>query len=379
MQASKISNGRWSVRIPARYTNTGRRQKKIFATKKKAETFISGFQAEKAVHGEAAISAEERAALVVVRQELGDVSLLDVIAHYKSTGRGLIPVTVEEACEAFIARKKAEKLNPATVQDISWRLRQLSRYFAQKKLHELTPSMLDGYLRTKNGWDAKSHLKRLRLLVTWALRERHLLVNPLLELEAVKTPPAKRNLVSPEDLKKLLKAAQHSDPLVLRYLVLSAYGFIRVQEIVRRFPNEPVLCWEDVCLPTKELVVRGEVAKATRRAGGDERFIPLQPLLYSWLYPFIVDDNLTGRIVPINVALFGRRLRAVCAMAGVKLDSNSLRRSCLSYFISAHTDVGVQRVSAFSGNSEGTCRGYYLKLVDAETAKAWEDALRSIM
>ena len=78
--------------------------------------------------------------------------------------------------------------------------------------------------------------------------------------------------------------------------------------------------------------------------------------------------ELSGRIIPISSKQLRARMKAVFKEANVKRVGNGFRHSAISYYLAMFPDVGVSRVSRWSGNSEARCRKHYLR---PEAGKAW--------
>jgi integrase len=365
-------SGRWVVRIPAKLSSSGKRDSKYFPTKETALEFLSAFNSERREHGRSAVTSEERAWINIARAKLGNINkLLDVLEHWKRTGANVKAIGADEAVEKFITYRSADRLNTGTRHDITWRLRTFAKAFGSARLDQITASEIDEFLRTRNeGWDRRSFWKRIRPLFKHAAMQGWIVQNPLDRLDAPKTPEAKRGIYTPEEYHKLLQAAQSNDEYVLRYLVLSGMAFFRTQELVRRFNNEPVLEWSDICLDRKEIHVRPQVAKSIKRAKGDERFVQINPSLFRWLSGLWVAEG-EDRVIPFSVRHFRGRLNRICQLAGVQLIDNGLRHSAISYYLAMYPDVGVQRVAKWSGNSEATTRKHYLRILRKEQGEDW--------
>jgi hypothetical protein len=73
------ASGRWWVRIPARLSDSGKRESKYFDTKEKASQFIADFKEEKIEHGKEAVTSDDRPMVALLRKELGgDLSIAPV-------------------------------------------------------------------------------------------------------------------------------------------------------------------------------------------------------------------------------------------------------------------------------------------------------------
>lgn len=175
----------------------------------------------------------------------------------------------------------------------------------------------------------------------------------------------------------MILASFKDDPEVCLFVALAALAFCRVQELVRRTGNEPVLMWKDFLWERLGefncglIHVREEVAKSTRRKSSDERFIPLHPRLLQILTVF--KDRWTsgdGRVIGCSVRNFRKRLQAIHRKANVPFIDNGWRKSALSYWLAGHK-YGASQVSEWVGNSEASCRQWYRKILTPEDGQRW--------
>jgi hypothetical protein len=375
-EPSLHASGRWRVTIPAKFSDTGSRRDQYFDTKKSAEQFISETLGERQEHGKQSVSSEERHWINVARTELGSLDRLrEVLDHWSRTGKGVKPITAHDAAEAFIRDRESENLNPKTLDDIRWRLKRFGKAFGATELHQITPGSIEAYLKTfPAGWSRKSHYKRLQPLFDFSKRRRWLISDPFDELRPPETGKEARTVYTPEDLNKLLMKAIEFDGDVCRFIALSALGFFRTRELVRRLDNEPVLEWKDILWDRKEIHVREEVGKHTR-SSSNERFTPLHSSLYHCLIVSkkIYEDH-TGRVVNCSLTAFRRRIHKVFEKADVDFIDNGLRKSAISYWLAAHPEHGVGEVARYAGNSEASCRKHYLRILTKAQGDAWFDS-----
>jgi hypothetical protein len=381
-EPSEHASGRWRVTVPAKFSDTGRRRDRYFDTKRSAEQFISETLGERQEHGKQAVSSEERHWINVARTELGSLDRLrEVLDHWSRTGKGVKPITAHDAAEEFIRDRESENLNPKTLDDIRWRLRRFGKTFGTEELHQITPGSIEAYLKTfPAGWSRKSHYKRLQPLFDFSKRQRWLIADPFDELRPPETGREPRTVYTPEDFGKLLQKAIEFDKDICRFIALSGLGFFRTRELVRRLDGEPVLEWSDILWDRKEIHVREEVGKHTRRSS-NERFVPLHHslghvLTVSW--PFALKpgplDRRAGRVVDCSLTAFKRRIHKVFTEAGVDFIENGLRKSAISYWLAAHPEHGVGEVARYAGNSEASCRKHYLRILTKAQGEAWFDA-----
>ena len=371
------ASGLWCIRVPPRLSDTGKWQIKYFPSAAKARSEIKTIQTEKAEHGKQKVTAEERHWITVARTELGSLDKLrDVLDHYRRTGAGVNPLSATEAVERFIQHRTADRLNPETKNDITWRLNAFSKAFGETPIHSITAGEIERWLQgCTEGWARRSMYKRIRPLFAYAKRNRFLIENPIDELDPPDTPGGRKEVYTPEQFESLLGSAVYQDDEVLLYIALSGMAFLRTQELVRRFKNEPVLEWSDILWDQqpKLIHIREKVGKSTRRKSGNERFTPIHKALQGWLEPYLDRE---GRVVDCSVRDFRKRLREVFKRAKVPFIPNGLRHSAISYWLAAHPEFGVAQVSQWAGNSEPSCRAHYLKVLTREQGLKWFELAR---
>lgn len=368
------ASGLWCIRIPPRLSDTARWQIKYFSSEAKARESVKVIQTEKTEHGRQAVTAEERHWINVVRNELGSVDKLrQVLDHWHKTGAGVVPISAREATAEFLEWRKADKLNMGTKQDISWRLNAFAEQFGDRPMFQITAGDLERWLRNySEGWSRRSIYKRIRPLFAHAKRHRWLMHNPMDDLVPPATPNPRREVYTPEQYQKLLTTAfeMEGDALWL-YLILSGNAFFRVQELVRRFGNEPVLEWGDFLWDRELIHVRAEVAKSTKRKSGNERFVPIHQNIHEWLAQRRVPVRASGRVIDCSVRHFGELLRQLHAKAEVPFIKNGMRKSAISYYLARYPQIGIGQLALYAGNSEPSCRQHYLKILTEEDGRAW--------
>jgi hypothetical protein len=357
--------------VPAALSETGKRQAKYFDTKSDGETFISDLLEQRQEHGKRAVSSEEIHWINVARTELGSLDRLrDVLDHWSRTGKGVKPISAHDAAEAFIRDRESENLNPKTMDDIRWRVRRFGKTYGSTELHQITPGSIEGYLKTfPAGWSRKSHYKRLQPLFAFSKRQRWLIEDPFEELQPPETGKEPRVIYTPEDFAKLLTKGVELDHTMCRFMALSGLAFFRTRELVRRLNSEPVLEWRDILWSRNEVHVREEVGKHTRRSS-NERFVPLHHSLDHVLGVANANKR-EGRVVDCSISAFKRRIHKVFTEAKVDFIENGLRKSAISYWLAAHPEHGVGEVARYAGNSEGSCRRHYMRILTKEQGEAW--------
>jgi site-specific recombinase XerD len=387
-QITRRSDGRYQVVIPAKESPTGKRQHKYFNQKTSkqddvisAERFLKDHAANRRTHGDHAVTPEELHWIGIARKALGSLDRLgEVLEHWRKTGANIRQMSAKDGVEAFLEWKfSSTKLKPVTMSDIRSRLRTFGKCFGDTPFNQLTPEQLDSFLNTRNeGGDRHSYWKRLKPMFKYASTIKNWTANnPMDKLGTPACGKPKRGIYTPEQFAKLIEAAQ-DDEIALRYIVLMGTGFLRFEELVGNRKSE-VLKWEDIQID-RLIAIRREVAKGTHRAD-DSREIPLikGESLATWLYQQMDGKQLSGRIIPISDKGLRARMTAIFEKAGVKQVPNGFRHSAISYYLAMFPDVGVSRVSRWSGNSEATVRKHYLQVLRKQQGEEWFAAVDQLI
>jgi integrase len=376
MKPTERSDGRWMVRIPRKLSRSGRRESRYFPSKNQAEKFIKEFKSETLEHGRSGVSSDERQWINFARNQIGNLDLLpEVISHYQRTAVHLSPITAGEAVKLYIQSAEAEYPNRRTFNDVRERAQAFSNRYGPRKLHEIRPDELEGYLSGFSaGWLRWSVYKRLKPFFKYAKRRRWVTIDPTTELIAPKTPAASREIYTPRQFQWLLYESEKHYPDLLPFVVLAGFCYLRTSELVRKYAREATLQWSDIHWRDGLIHVRPGVAKGTRRHAGDERFTPLSDTAKEWLAPI---RKTSGPCVPIGHRKFGELWRAMTDLAKVPRVDNGLRHSAISYALAADPELGIVQVARYAGNSEKTVRKHYLRLLKPEQGLEWFGVMHS--
>lgn len=368
--AKHKASGRWVVRIPARFSDSRRRESRYFDTKAQASEFVASFKDEQAEHGRAGVTAEQRRWLGYLQEHVGDLALLPtIVEHWKRTGERLEPIGATAAIRTFLDAVEPEYPNKRTWHDITERLSKFAGHFGDRPLHEISVSDVETFLGTFSaGWHRWGVYKRLKPFYKLAKRRRWIAADSMEEIPTPKHPTPEREIYTPEQFQNLLWNAEMAYPELLGYVALCGFGFLRTAELVRRFASEKVLCWQHILWSDNLIHVPVGVAKSTRRESGDERFIPLNDAAKSWLGPIRKTE---GECVPHGNTHFTKLWREMTDAAKVPRIDNGLRHSAISYSLAANPEHGVALTASWAGNSEATIRKHYRRLLKPDVGKAW--------
>jgi integrase len=226
--------------------------------------------------------------------------------------------------------------------------------------------------RQENDWSRKSFHKRLNSFFAFAVRQRWVAANPVTNVPKVEPKRTKKDVYTADQLLDMLFLADLSADLraLVPFIVLSAYGFMRTSELVRLYLSEDALRWQDILWSKGKIHIRESVGKSTRRASGNERFIPTTDNIRSWLESTAPKE---GFVIPLLHTEFSERWRDLHKKLNYELKPihNGMRRSAISHLLAAEPDLGIVQAARWAGSSEATIKGHYLELLTQEKGAAW--------
>jgi integrase len=374
----KARPGLWFLTVPARYAQSGKREVHYFKSQNAGKEWISRFNAEQAEHGNASVTGEERRWINFCRDQIGDLSLLPkILEHWKATGSDSIkPMLVREVRERFLQWRPAQgRWSPSTAEDTKSRLGIFQAAFQDRFIHTLTATELEDFLSSRGAAGTQvKFFNKLRPLFRYAKRHRFLALDPMENIEPASIDYQEIEIYTPEELQRMLVVTEQLYPDLVPFIALMAFGFMRTEELVRRFGGDVVLEWSAFDWQENQIFVPHSVAKKAKNNSGNDRPIPFNPALLHWLEPYVKES---GRVVERAKVPAQRALRKIRRTAGVRDIANGLRHSCLTYWMAANGEESIGTVARWSGNSPAIAKRHYVATVKRAEGAAWQAIRRN--
>ena len=216
------------------------------------------------------------------------------------------------------------------------------------KVGDITDHDLRAWLRAfKPGTNRRSMHKALRKFFRWMKREHIIALDPMDEIPPMDEWGRRTAIIPIKDFRTILEVCaskkefsvkvgdqkrpqktEFSD--LLPFFTLAGFAGLRTKELVRRYPDDESLRWEDIQWDRGFIHIRSNVAKGTRR-GNDERYISndlTMNALNAWLRPVA---QTTGYVIPYKMRKFKERKTALLKLLAIRLPENGLRNSFASY------------------------------------------------
>lgn len=336
---SEVVDGKRRYKISGYYVR-GKRVRKYFPTRGKAETFlrleltrkhnlgaraarIDGALAEDALRAADALNTTPfnllDAARIVAkghaRLSPHSISIEEAIERQAAeTERRQQSISVTELAEMVIANRRAKGRRLSHIRDLETRLRRFAGTFGNSIVAVLTAQEIDRWIQSlKVGPQSQNNFRTvLGAMWNFALRHGYAAVNVIKDIEKASVDRDSIPTFTVDQLARLLAAA----PLeYLPVLAIGAFAGVRPEEINR-------LRWEDIDFEEGTIQVNASVAKTRKK-----RFAEIPANLAAWLRPY------AGRVGPVGPPNLQKLRLATMAAADIKRwPQDVLRHS----FASAH-------------------------------------------
>lgn len=336
------------------------RQRRFFADKAEAKTFLELKRAEIERHGLRALNLgeQDRANFLWCAEQLRPYSL-DVrqavellLPQLQAREHGL---SVNDAVKRLLESKRAAGLSERHLYSIENRLSRFATDHAGRSLASFTLRDVEQWLhalpvsgQTKNHYKAALHS-----LFGYGVKLGACVANPVAGIDSQKVVRGAPVILTPSQLSALLTACA-ADGEMLAFIGIGAFAGLRRAEIER-------LRWEDVNLSRGFIIVGAQNAKTGKR-----RLVPVCASLRKWLAPAA---KTAGPVAP--TMNFRNRFDAVREAAGLlaKWEGNELRHSYASYRLAQNQNAAQTALEL--GNSPTVLESHYKELTTPEDAARW--------
>ncbi len=296
----------WRVNIPAKFSESGKRERHFFLTRDLADAAASNLKKKTEDHGTQVHAipptlAEQAMAAHRLLEPFG-ITILQAaqqVASIEASNRA--SATVELATTLFAVAK--ESLSTKQTQAIRHLNSHLVEDFPSRLMSTITAAEIADHLSARTTGPSAFNAK-LRLMVTfwrWCANPIRGWCNAdaLKHVERQETIPSEIGTLNAKEARKLMETAEkHYPECVIGFAIALTTG-IRQAEIERLEP-------EDI---TDEGI---NVSAATNRKSNRRRFIEMPPQLAAWLKAYPIDET----VLPAN---WRRKEMAVRRLAGWKV------------------------------------------------------------
>ena len=309
-------------------------------------------------------------------RRLGGHSLSDAVTGFLATARNLTRKPLADAVEDYLKSLAPLTKAPAGsrpelsrkhVYQLGGLLRRFAASFKGTAVCDLDRPHVDTFMASLQDFSPKTrnHFRSaISNFADWARRKDFLPADHRLAdadgLQKEPAIPAKKEIYTPEDFRKLLEAA---DSALRPLIAIGGLAGVRTEELMR-------LDWPAVWSTTGHI----EISAAVVKGGTKERNVEIVPALAKWLEAY--RGHTTGPLWQGGETTLHPALRELCALAGVAKEFNALRHSFCSYHYALHNNANYTSTQA--GNNPANLLKHYRKRTTAETARRWFDTVPAL-
>jgi len=354
----------WCVNVPPHLSSTGKRQQLFFTTKVEATLICEQLKARKDNFG-ISLTALSPAKIAEAAEaynllEGRNVSLLTIVRHHLGIeDQRSASIPFRELCNLYIeSRGDRDERHLASLRQTVNRFPSLhDRLVCDISHRDLEPLLNEIVPGGRN-----LPMRHLMSFFNYGIKRGYLTSNPISRLDFVESSPKEVEVISPENVARMLEMALRNDLGLLPYLVLGFFCGIRpVGEL-------NLLQWSDVDLHTKSVTIRYAVSKTKRR-----RFIEISENAIAWLGAYRErGGRCEGPIVDCDEWTLRTRRRQNRAAAGIAHWPNSaMRHSYCSYWLAMHKDINKLVLQSGHTSVDTMWRHYHRGTTEAEAKKFW--------
>ena len=354
----------WCLNVPAKWSDTGKRQRLYFPTLEQAEGEILSIRKRKLSFGE---TLEElsptRASEAVAAYRLldgHDVTLLDAVAGFLAVHKdrnSSIPYL--ELFNQFLEVKKdrnSEYLRELRIARDRW------PELHEKLVCDITHRELDPILNKLTPGARNTHLRYLRAVFNFGLKKGLLSENPISRMDFVRRRRQEVETLTNKQVKAMLEHALTQDLELLPFLVCGLFCGIRPDGELQR------LEWSDIDLSGKSITIRPEISKTNRR-----RFVDLSDNAAAWLRAY--EDRggaFEGRVVSLTPSALRLHRIANWKAAGIaEWIQQGMRHTYCSNWLAKHEDVNKLVLQSGHDSVDTMWRNYHKGVKKADAEKFW--------
>jgi integrase len=267
-------------------------------------------------------------------------------------------VTVKELTAELIEAKRKAGRSAIYLRDLKNILAIFGQSFGQRSVASVTVEEIDQFLNARPG-SLKSRMnfrQNISVLFGFAKKRRMIADNPVSHTEKPKLPDTPPEILSVDETRELLEAAQREAPDILPMLALGAFAGTRDAEIKR-------LDWSEVDLVRGHVEIKAAKAKSARR-----RIITMQPNLIECLRPY---SGKTGRVVPQGYRSSLERVRKAAGLTQWK--KNALRHGFASYRLAATNNAAAVAAELGHESSRMLYSTYRELVLPSEAERYWNN------
>jgi integrase len=332
----------------------GKWERKFFASKAEAETYVQQKETELLNEGKEGVNFPSWLRTMAQRQQdrltpfgktLNDAVDFYMV-HLENTKKS---VPLMQAVEEMIAGRQSSGVSKRYSYDLKLRLGRFTKDFPDRSVASVTTAEVDSWLsRLGLAPVTRNTFRRdLRTLFSFGVVREYCPTNPVARARKAKEVEGEVGILTVDETARLLQEACDA---TLPYFALGAFAGLRPAELQR-------LAWDEIDFESKLVQVKASKSKTARR-----RFVRLRPNLEKWLLPH---RHKTGSVSPSNLRKLELETRSRARLE--TWPSNALRHGFASYHL-AHFNNAAELALEMGHTNQQMIFDHYRQLVKPKDA-----------
>jgi integrase len=355
----------WCVDIPSYLSDTSKRKRRFFKTKRQAETECEKLEARRDNFG-VSLSTMTPARIAEASEAYkllggGSASLLDAVQGFLAVQKARqSSVTFLELFNLFLEAKKER--NDQYRRELRVTRDRFPQFHA-KLVSDISYLELEKPLMKISAGGRNPVMRYLRAVFNYGIKRGYLIENPISRLDFADRPRKDVETLTNKQVEAMLKHALLEDIQLLPFLVLGLFCGIRPDGELQKVD------WKDVELADKIVTIRPEVSKTKRR-----RFVDLSENAESWLEAFIEKAGIQrGRIVgDMTESELRTHRTANWKAAGIKRwPQQGMRHTYCSNWLAEHKDINKLVLQSGHDSVDTMFRHYHRGTTQADANEFW--------
>ena len=339
------ADGRWIV--DCGFVN-GKRRQYSRATQDLAEGKADELRAERDRVGVAAfdLTTKQRLEAAECFEKLAGVATLTDAVNYFLETRGSCTnaVTVEQLYKDLMKSQEDRGLSKRSIYSTRCQLKPFAKSFGKTQVADIPFTEIRKWLeaqRIKNPTTKSKLIRYLSQLFQFAVREEIISANPVTKIDRPKVKYALPETLIPDDVKKIMLAANEHDPQLIPKFAIGFFAGLRTCELDQ-------LDWSGVKLEDRIITVLH-----TKTSSGNAQSIPRHVTISDNLVEWLLPHRQPAGLIGLKTKAFNVRRQEVCKKAKVeKWPHNAMRHSFATYHLAA--GGSAEKTALELGHMQGT-------------------------
>lgn len=371
-RCSDSSTRPWCLSVPAQLSDTGKRKRQYFITKKDAEAEAERLEARRDNFGVSLTAmTPARIAEAAEAYKLLDplnVKLLDAVREYVETHKARVAsVPFGQLFDLFLAAKAGRSRK--YLEQLKWARERFSALH-DRLAADLSVRDLDAVLDGEKATVRNAFMRYLRAALNWGQKRGYLDSNPVGKLDFSEVVKGETEVFEPAIVQAILDDCLENDLALMPFRVIGFFCGVRPAGELAR------LQWEHLDWTDRVLKLPAAITKKKRL-----RHVDVSANAMAWLEAYKArGGNVEGSVVPFSSADLRDHHRANWVrVVGVtkagkpkrRWIQQGMRHSFCSYWLALHEDIDRLVIQSGHDDTSVMWRNYYRHATKAKAEKFW--------